>query len=329
MKYFSFINSENYHYLYRIAKRTRPLLHKKNKFDKIMSREKNTNANELISNLIIGNNPIMVGRLGSVETRFLVNSRLKKNINSDISGIFNTLSGNINIFWKSNIRFLNELCSNAGFFPNDQNFEQQFVDVYSSAISNLDLLGVWNEMEYQIKNISDETHLCKIRELEPWFYNDPWTNHLKDKKVLVIHPFEDSIKNQFSRRTCIYKNPKILPQFELKTIKAVQTIAGQKSKYSTWFEALDSMKERIENTDFDIAIIGCGAYGLPLASFVKNLGKQAIHLGGVTQLLFGIKGKRWEDWQHYTDLRKNNGENWIHANEIPENYKKIEDGCYW
>lgn len=329
MKYFSIINSENYHYLYRIAKRTRPLLHKKNKFDKIMSREKNTNANELISNLIIGNDPIMVGRLGSVETRFLINSRLKKNINSDISGIFNTLNGNINIFWKSNIRFLNELCLNAGFFPNDQNFEQQFVDVYSSAISNLDLLGVWNEMEYQIKNISDETHLCKIRELEPWFYNDPWTNHLKDKKVLVIHPFEDSIKNQFSRRTCIYKNPKILPQFELKTIKAVQTIAGQKSKYSTWFEALDSMKERIENTDFDIAIIGCGAYGLPLASFVKNLGKQAIHLGGVTQLLFGIKGKRWEDWQHYTDLRKNNGENWIHANEIPENYKKIEDGCYW
>ena len=121
----------------------------------------------------------------------------------------------------------------------------------------------------------------------------------------------------------------MLPDFELKTIKAVQTIAGQKSEFETWFDALDSMKEKIRNIDFDIAIIGCGAYGFPLASFVKDLGKQAIHLGGVTQLLFGIKGKRWEEWKHYTELRKNNGENWIYSDEIPENYKKIEGGCYW
>ena len=89
------------------------------------------------------------------------------------------------------------------------------------------------------------------------------------------------------------------------------------------------LMKRYPDKYFDIAIIGCGAYGFPLASFIKNLGKQAIHLGGVTQLLFGIKGKRWEEWKHYTELRKNNGENWIFANEIPEDYKKIEGGCYW
>lgn len=47
--------------------------------------------------------------------------------------------------------------------------------------------------------------------------------------------------------------------------------------------------------DFDIAIIGCGAYGMPLAAKLKKTGKQAIHLGGETQLLFGIKGKWWEE----------------------------------
>ena len=46
---------------------------------------------------------------------------------------------------------------------------------------------------------------------------------------------------------------------------------------------------------FDVAIIGCGAYGMPLAAMLKQAGKQAIHLGGATQLLFGIKGKRWEE----------------------------------
>ena len=49
--------------------------------------------------------------------------------------------------------------------------------------------------------------------------------------------------------------------------------------------------------DFDVAIIGCGAYGFPLAAKLKQAGKQAIHLAGATQLLFGIKGKRWEEYQ--------------------------------
>ncbi|MDO4763882.1 MAG: hypothetical protein Q4A00_05820 [Flavobacteriaceae bacterium] len=127
----------------------------------------------------------------------------------------------------------------------------------------------------------------------------------------------------------MYDNQLVLPNFELKTLKAIQTIAGEKSEFKTWFDALESMKEQIDNIDFDIAIIGCGAYGFPLASYIKDIGKQAIHLGGVTQLLFGIKGKRWEAWSHYQELRADNGKNWIRAKEIPADYKKVEGGCYW
>lgn len=324
------ITPKNYHYLHRLAKRTAPFLHQKNRFDEVMDREKNDDANELIGNLILSEKPFMIGRLGSVESRFLANSQLKKSIKTDIFGIVKTLKGSINIYWKNDEKYLNELCLNAGFFPNDTSLEEKFIEIYTESIANLDVLGVWNATEYQFdKIIPKNVALCKIRELEPWFYENPWSSKLKNKKVLVIHPFEESIKSQFQRKNDLYKNHKILPDFKLKTIKAVQTIAGQTSEFETWFDALESMKEKISKTDFDIAIIGCGAYGFPLASFVKNLGKQAIHLGGVTQLLFGIKGKRWEEWEHYTSLRKNNGENWIYSDEIPENYKKIEGGCYW
>ncbi len=324
------INKENYHFLYRIAKRTVPLLHQNNRFDQVMNREKNDNANELIGNLILSKNPFMVGRLGSVESRFLANSQLKKNIKSDISGIIKTLKGSINLYWGNDKKYLNELCLNAGFFPNHQPSTEKFITIYNESLSNLDVLGVWNEIEYQFENIiPKDVNLCKIRELEPWFYEKPWSAYLKNKRVLVIHPFENTIQNQFFRKNNLYKNELIIPDFELKIIKAVQTIAGQKSEFSDWYKALDSMKEKISKTDFDIAIIGCGAYGFPLASFVKNIGKQAIHLGGVTQLLFGIKGKRWEEWKHYTELRKNEGESWVYANEIPKDYKKIENGCYW
>lgn len=323
------INSNNYHYLHRLSKRTVPFFHKKNRFDNVMDREKSDSTNHLISEMIKSGKPFMIGRLGSTETRFLVNQLLQKSINSDLAGILKTLSGDINILWKKDPVFLDNLCLLSGFFPNNVSLAEKFIDVYNQSIKNVDILGVWNEMEYQVKNISREVKLCKIRELEPWFYDDPWSYELKGKKVLLIHPFEESIKHQFLQKDSLYKNPKTLPDFELNTIKAVQTIAGQKSEFETWFDALDSMKDQITKTDFDIAIIGCGAYGFPLASFVKDLGKQAIHMGGVTQLLFGIKGKRWEEWEHYTDLRKNNGESWIFSSEIPENFKKIEDGCYW
>lgn len=323
------INSKNYHYIHRLAKRTVPFLHKKNRFDKVMDRDKSDSTNQLISEMIKSGKPFMIGRLGSTETRFLVNQLLQKSIKSDLSGISKTLSGDINILWKKDPVFLDNLCLLSGFFPNDISVAENFIEIYNQSINNLDILGVWNEMEYQLEQISEDVKLCKIRELEPWFYNDPWSYELRGKKVLLIHPFEESIKFQYLRKDSIYNNPKILPDFELKTIKAVQTIAGQKSEFETWFDALDSMKEQISKTDFDIAIIGCGAYGFPLASYVKDLGKQAIHLGGVTQLLLGIKGKRWEEWEHYTELRKNNGENWIFTQDIPKNFEKIEGGCYW
>lgn len=323
------INSNNYHYLHRLAKRTVPFFHKNNRFDDVLNREKNAVTNQLISEMIKSGKPFMIGRLGSVETRFWVNHKLQKEIKSEIEGIKKTLSGSINITWKYEKIFLDQLCMNAGFFPNNSSLSEKFIEIYNQSIKNIDILGVWNEMEYQVKNIPNDIKLCKIRELEPWFYDEPWSYQLKGKKVLLVHPFEDSIKHQFAQKDLLYKNPKMLPDFELKTVKAVQTIAGQKSEFENWFDALESMKNQIAKTEFDVAIIGCGAYGFPLASFVKDLGKQAIHLGGVTQLMLGIKGKRWEEWQHYTDLRKNNGENWIFTQDIPKDFNKIEDGCYW
>ena len=52
------------------------------------------------------------------------------------------------------------------------------------------------------------------------------------------------------------------------------------------------MEERIGKIDFDVALLGCGAYGLPFAASIKRMGKKAVHLGVATQILFGIKGKR-------------------------------------
>lgn len=77
-----------------------------------------------------------------------------------------------------------------------------------------------------------------------------------------------------------------MPKFNLITYPAVQTIAGNiDPRFSTWFEALDMMFDDCMRINFDIAILGCGAYGLPLAYKLKKAGKQVVHIGGATQLL--------------------------------------------
>jgi hypothetical protein len=99
------------------------------------------------------------------------------------------------------------------------------------------------------------------------------------------------------------------------------------------------MKSEIDKVDYDICLIGCGAYGFHLAAHVKRTGKKAVHLGGALQLLFGIKGKRWEDpyygvhkWKipygSYTNLMN---EFWVRPsiNETPINAEKVENSCYW
>jgi hypothetical protein len=90
------------------------------------------------------------------------------------------------------------------------------------------------------------------------------------------------------------------------------------------------MKRKIDCIDYDICIIGCGAYGLPLAAHVKRNGKKSIHLAGATQLLFGIKGKRWEQflvWP-YSNLFN---EHWVRPgqDEKPKNASVVEGACYW
>jgi hypothetical protein len=215
--------------------------------------------------------------------------------------------------------------SNAGFFPIDYANMKKFHTEMLNAMQIIDVLGSWRLEETYFKNKLKNSIKIQLSDLFPPNHNPPWTNSLKNKKVLVIHPFEKTIQSQYKKHEKLFEDKDLLPKFELKTIKAVQSIGGNK-KFKDWFEALNYMKKKINSVDFDIALIGCGAYGLPLAAHVKKIGKQAIHLGGSTQLLFGIKGKRWDEI--YPDLYN---KYWVRPleEERPKLYKKVEDGCYW
>ena len=174
--------------------------------------------------------------------------------------------------------------------------------------------------------------------LEPYWAIEPWTRALEGKKVLVIHPFASLIESQYAeKRELLFQDKRVLPSFELKTLQAVQSIGGE-SEFKDWFEALDWMKTRMDATDYDIALIGCGAYGFPLAAHAKRMGKQSVHLGGALQLLFGIRGKRWDDPSYGVRVfgvqnmyKRLFNEAWIYPTESlrPKYANRVESGCYW
>ena len=122
-------------------------------------------------------------------------------------------------------------------------------------------------------------------------------------------------------------------------MQAVQSLGGGVTGFKDWFEALQWMKDEIDRREYDVCLIGCGAYGFPLAAHVKRRGKQAVHLGGALQLLFGIRGKRWEDpnygvkgfgvpYGRYSNLMN---VHWVRPEykEKPKSSNAVEGGCYW
>jgi hypothetical protein len=213
--------------------------------------------------------------------------------------------------------------------------------VYEEAAREIDCLAIWNfeqgrwgMEEHMFRDYSPNAALVSIRSLESWLFPNPWTYSLRGKRVLVVHPFEESIRRQYQKRTSLFEDERVLPQFEtLLTQKAIQSVAGNPTRYGTWFEALDAMRSDIKRIDFDVALIGAGAYGLPLASYVKKLGKKAIHMGGVTQILFGIIGRRWERPipGGYPPLTRFVNEHWTRPlpEETPSGFESVGGGAYW
>lgn len=273
-------------------------------------------ASDLIKAELEADKPSMIARLGSTELQAIswyINSK------HPLKRYFEKLRKKT-ILEKMNIL--------SGFFPSTQENIIKFSKMMLKDMQEVDILGSWRKEEGLFIDELKNSQKVTLKDLEPYYHKHPWSNVLQHKKVLVIHPFDKSIQNQYKKRELLFENPEILPEFELITFKAVQTIASNKSEFTDWFEALESMKNQIDKIDFDIALIGCGAYGFPLAAHVKRMGKKSVMLGGALQILFGIKGKRWDNHPEISLLIN---DNWSRPlpDEVPSNSIKIDGGSYW
>ena len=269
-------------------------------------------VNQYLYDNLSKDNPFMVGRIGEAEL-FLLRTLEFERVNN-YEKVFKQV----------------RIC--AGIFDIEESNAKMFLNEMQRDCNQVDVIGYWYQPleEYFMRHYMDKGCITvPTGSLEPWLYKNPWTRVLENKTVLVVHPFTKSIEAQYQKREKIFPGTNILPKFNLKTFQAVQTIGGERDdRFSTWMEALEYMASEIEKIEFDIAIIGCGAYGFPLAARVKRQGKKVIHLGGVTQILFGIKGGRWEEDMH---IKPYISDAWVYPteDETPKHASLIEESAYW
>ncbi|WP_439637787.1 hypothetical protein [Gloeomargarita lithophora] len=285
-------------------------------------------ASDVIKEQIISDKPCMIARIGTAEFyTFLRYLSINKPTQYPLQKSFDYILKQAESFWWDE-RVRTSMSIYVGFFPPTNENLNRFCEHLLADIKHIDILGSWIADEYQVIHLLNNPIIINLPDLEPYYHEHPWSEALVGKTVLVIHPFTESIQRQYEKRQLLFPDPRVLPDFNLKTLKAVQSIAGNPCGFNTWFEALDWMVEQINQTPFDVAIIGAGAYGLPLAAHVKRLGKKAVHLGGATQILFGIRGKRWDEMPFFQKLYN---EHWVRPlpSEVPTDHQRVEGGCYW
>lgn len=207
------------------------------------------------------------------------------------------------------------------------------------ALNNCDLLAVW-PIPYLRKatKVSNFTgnfiDLEALNLLKCLSVSEIWSTLLLNKKVLIISPLKETIKQNYLKKEQIKHLNEILP--DLKSLDVIKAPYGTfanstDTANSSWVNNLHEMQKKMSKIDYDICLTGCGGYGFPLACYSKVfLEKPALHLGGALQLLFGIKGKRWTRKEHAFSIKKymDSWESPLIVDQ-PEDPNSIERGAYF
>ncbi len=238
------------------------------------------------------------------------------------------------------------LAHNNGIYCNNEKDVESYCKFYANALSHSDGLALWEPplvndilipQNYFCKKFENLYHLSvNILEIHKLLDKNiiPWTHSLLGKKILIINPFISSFKKQINNNFKLFNKSNkhiFLEDQEFIFYKSYNSLAGNRP-HKNWLETYLIMCRDIKDLDFDIALLGCGGYGLPLCDFIKTkLGKSSIYIGGILQIYFGVIGTRWEEEEYWKNKIKEENIHFIKPNDSEKinNFNKIENGCYW
>ena len=232
------------------------------------------------------------------------------------------------------------LKNNAGVKMTSFESAKKYSELYFKAFEHSELYSVWEPWGavYRAIQQSHDYVLSTFQQEKVWafafdvyhYLHNPWTWALRGKRLLIISPFEDSMKEKINKRKEIY-GVDLFPECEFVFIKPPQTQGTQESRefdveLCDFYKKLELMKD-----EFDVALCSCGGYGNLVCDYIySEMNKSAIYVGGVLQMYFGIYGSRWVR-ERQDILRIHLNEHWSRPNnnEKPKDFQKVEGSCYW
>jgi hypothetical protein len=227
-------------------------------------------------------------------------------------------------YWETNLG-----ATNAGIRPRNKASYQAFGQLLLDSIQHLDVMGVW-QTPYEpalLQRIKTTPLLVNIELLSPSFeFNPQWMDALDGKTVLVVSPYIDSYEKQLGRLRKVWPAREKVPNFTMKGIKFPYLI--EDDCRLTWWGVYGDIAKVVRAGQYDVALLGCGGLGLPLAVMARLAGKIGLHLGGHLQLMFGVYGNRFleQEWH-----KRWINEAWVRpeSHEVPQSASRVEGGCYW
>jgi hypothetical protein len=234
---------------------------------------------------------------------------------------------------------------NAGIFPSTKVSLDRWVFSTVEAIRSSDILvaGWYKPLEVQeqklLEPLNTNSPRIPLRSLEP-YYVEPtkrWTCLLKGQKVAIVNAFAQTAVSQIKKRDEIWPvaTESLLPSdvqwVPIRTGYSPALAQGKASWPSnilSWDVAINSVVKQVCDSRCKIALIGCGGLGMAIGCELKKRGVIAIVLGGALQVLFGIKGNRWEKHDVISHFWN---DAWVYPQneETPGGAWNIEGGCYW
>ncbi len=235
---------------------------------------------------------------------------------------------------------LQTLERNAGIFPTEA--AQGWATEYAVAAAVADCMAVgWyaplarSEIKY-VQRLNPFSHKIPLRSLEPYYCPDAsWLHALQGHHVCVVSSFTQTIQTQIPNLRHVWKGFNLFPDLiQWSFVRSYYSPALAKgvcewpSDISSWKDAVTTMEEQVIATGARIALLGCGGLAMPLAARLKKRGIICIVLGGAIQILFGIKGKRWD---RHPVISQFFNDAWVYPDddEVPYGAREVEGGCYW
>ena len=195
-------------------------------------------ASDLIKTALLSSDPCMICRYGYIELNTILNYEASQKDGNFLVKSKRYLLGETSPFWYDE-RITWPMREAAGFFPVTVQNLEKFSQLNLEESKNIDILASWIPGEKQIQSFFKQAKTIRLKDLEPYYHKNPWSEALENKKVLVIHPFEHTITRQYENRENLFDDPRVLPDFHLLTYKPVYILPGEKNNpYKTWFEAL-------------------------------------------------------------------------------------------